>query len=243
MISSNHLAWPAILSHEFHPVVLPQSSVTSGGFIAHSVELYPVFMQKFQELTWYLVTCYCTKLLHLNSDPQLRKWMKIFHLFVLQFLNFSKLCSALFNTWSLSLSLCPFSFFTYCPLSKCCGCCSFSWATRRLFGGFFPNVWRLNLEALQVRATAADSEKMFGLCIHALMSPEKFGIQQFSMTSEAFLYLLVVKWLFLGHLAWLNETVSAILLCFSYNSNGLCGLSKWKDISMQIYKKSFNIKS
>lgn len=53
MISSNHLAWLAILSCEFHPVILPSSS--SGGFISHSTELYPVFIQQFQEITWQLV--------------------------------------------------------------------------------------------------------------------------------------------------------------------------------------------
>lgn len=60
MISSNHLAWPAILSHEFHPVVLPWSSVTSGWFVAKKVELYPAFIQRFQEITWYLFTFDCT---------------------------------------------------------------------------------------------------------------------------------------------------------------------------------------
>lgn len=110
-----------------------------------------------------IISHLCTKPLHLNSDPQLRKWEKILHLFP-AVLNFSKLSSALYNNWSLLLSLCPFSFFTYCPFSKRCGCCSFSWATLSPSGGFIPNEWRLNLEALQVRATVADSEKNVGLC-------------------------------------------------------------------------------
>lgn len=75
---------------------------------------------------------------------------------------------------------------TFYPFSKRCGCCSFSWTILSLFY-FFPNEWRLNLEAFQNRATVADSEKMFvfGLCIHFVMSPEQFWIQQFAMTSEA----------------------------------------------------------
>lgn len=51
------------------------------------------------------------------------------------------------------------------------------------------------MEAFQVRATVADSEKKFafGLCIHSVMAPEKFGIPQFAMTSKAIPYLLVVN--------------------------------------------------
>lgn len=185
--------------------------------------------------------------LHKVASPEFwsaAERVDIFHLFVPQFfyfLNSVQLC--IIPEASCFLSA-PLVSFTFCPFSKCCGCCSFSWAILSLFWGFFPNEWRLNLEAFQNRATVADSEKMFvfGLCIHFVMLPEKFWIQQFAMTSEASplpafskmtLSFWVVKY----------KTVSAILLYFSYSSDGLCCLSKWRDVAMQIYNKSFNIRS
>lgn len=55
-ISSIHLASPALLCYEFHPVVLPWGSVISGLFITNSVEPYSAFPQQFQEITGYLFT-------------------------------------------------------------------------------------------------------------------------------------------------------------------------------------------
>lgn len=51
------------------------------------------------------------------------------------------------------------------------------------------------MEVFWVRATVTDSEKIFsfGLCIHSVMSPEKFGIPQFAVTSDAVPYLLAVN--------------------------------------------------
>lgn len=71
------------------------------------------------------------------------------------------------------------------------------------------------MEAFQNRAIVADPEKMFvfGLCIHFVMSPEKFWIQQFAMTSEASPLPAFSKRPFLGHFEWLN-TNPCLLFCF-----------------------------
>lgn len=150
---------------------------------------------------------------HIVASPELwstAERLDSFHLFII-----FKLFSALHNTRSLLLSLCPFNFFTFCPFSKYCGCCSFSCAILSLFWGFFPNEWRLHLEAFQNTAIVADPEKMFvfGLCIHFVMSPEKFWMQQFAMTSEASPLPAFSKRPFLGHFEWLN-TNSCLLFCF-----------------------------
>lgn len=70
------------------------------------------------------------------------------------------------------------------------------------------------MEAFQNRATVADSEKMFvfGLCIHFVMLPEKFWIQQFAMTSEASPLPAFSK-MTLCHFEWLN-TKQCLLFCF-----------------------------
>lgn len=243
MISSNHLAWPAILSHEFHPVVLPWSSVTSGWFVAKRVELYPAFIRWFQEITWYLFTFdFASPEFWSTAEKASGNFPSVCPTIFW----FFELCSALYNTWSSCFLSAHLVSSIFCHFSKCCGCCSFSWAILHLFGGFFPTEWRLNLEAFQNRATVADSEKMFvfGLCIHFVRSPEKFWIQQFAMTPEASPLPAFSKTTLSGSF-WVvkYKTVSAILLCFSYSSDGLCCLSKWRDVSMQIYNKSFNIRS
>lgn len=112
-------------------------------------------------------------------------------------------------------------------------------------GAFFPKWMKVKFGSLLGQSNCYWFRKIFsfGLCIHSVMSPEKFGIPQFAMTSDAVPYLLAVNWHCLGHFAWLNGTVCAILLWFSDSLNVLCGLSKWKDISIQIFKKSLSIKS
>lgn len=186
MISSNHLAWPATLSHEFHPVVLWQSSVTSGWFIANCVEPCPAFIQRHQEIAWYLFAfaqCCFTWILICGWERQWTSSICVSRNFLI-FLNSVQFCVIPEASCFLFAHLLSF---TFCPFSKCCGCCSFSWAILSLFWGFFPNEWRLNLEAFQNRATVADSEKMFvfGLCIHFVTLPEKFWTEQFAMTSQA----------------------------------------------------------
>lgn len=164
MISSNHLAWPAILSHEFHPVVLPWSSVTSGWFVAKRVELYPAFIWWFQEITWYLFTFDFTSPEFWSTAE---KASGNFPSVCPTIFWFFKLCSALYNTWSSCFLSAHLVSSIFCHFSKCCGCCSFSWAILHLFGGFFPTEWRLNLEAFQNRATCWFRENV---CLWALYS-------------------------------------------------------------------------
>lgn len=110
MISSNHLAWPAMLSHEVHPVVLPWSSVTSGWFIVYNVERYPLLSyngsKKLHDTysPFTAQSCFTWILIHSWES----KW-KLSICLTWNFL-FAKCRSALYNTWSLLLSLCPFSF-------------------------------------------------------------------------------------------------------------------------------------
>lgn len=160
-------------------IVFPWSSVTSGWFIVNSVEPYPAFVQWSPLLTKIISPEFCS-----SGEKTSRNVPSLYYIvFINYFLNFVQ---ARIIPQAPCFLIAPLVSSTFHPFSKRCGCCSFSWAILSLFY-FFPNEWRLNLEAFQNTATVADSEKMFvfGLCIHFVMSPEQFWIQQFAMTSEA----------------------------------------------------------